>query len=157
MSYEGDRSPATSAHGPQGSVWARLDAPETTPSFVSLMAGAAFALFATWFVFTVLIAIAYLTGILTSAGLTRDEFYDRAEFWTLVLIAPLVAITYVSALRAFGTWFANREIGWLDAVAALAITVLSALVLQEASLGLGVLSVVAGCAVVGAYLRFRLA
>jgi hypothetical protein len=141
----------------QGSVWAADDPPETAPSVLSLTAAAFFAVLATWLVFTVLIAISFLVGILTSEGLTAKAFFDRAESWVLVIILPIVAVIYLATIRAFTAWFANRDVSWPDAGVALAITGAAGALLQSSSLGPGLVSTLIGCLAVAAYLRWRAA
>lgn len=138
-----------------GSVWAKPEPPESVPSFLSFAAAALFALVATWLLFTVLLAIAYLTGILTSQGLTAEEFFARAESWVLVVILPITSAAYLAAIRGFSAWFANRLLPWSEAVVALAITALAGIALRSSSLGPGVTSALLGCVVVAGFLRWR--
>ena len=141
----------------KGSVWAPLEPPREVAPLISYLLASAVALVVAGLVLTVLGALGLMTGVLTSDGLSRIEFGERATWWVALLVVPLTGAAYLFAVRSLSGWFANRRSAWPDAVAALAITVACGALFELTEIGAGTLSTIAGCLAVALYLHRRAA
>ena len=155
MSLEG-ATPRDPGRGYLGkSLWSPLEAPQARPGFLSCLLASGVTAFVAWLVLSLLVGAAFVTGLLVSDGLKPAEFYDRMNVWVELVVFPLTGAIYAVGIRAFTSWFANRLIGWPDAIAALAIAAVATGVLARTGLEDGVVAIGAGCLLVAGYLRLR--